>query len=139
GEWPDARMPSRGRGRSISFDFSRREAAGGAQAYLPGSRDLLSVATATQLFLFFVRDYQIILHAENAGDRLCLHFGNLFVHRAVYNAFQLHMAVVDNDSNRRLWVDRVLLQCWMAVYRLRHTQPELVIHRRHRQDFYVID
>lgn len=83
-------------------------------------------------------DLQIIGDRENAGDAIGAQAGEVLVAFVVDNAFESDPAAFDDDANRLLHSELILLQRWISVNRAEQAHTQAVIHRRWRQNLDLI-
>lgn len=77
-----------------------------------------------------VHDDEIVLYAEHTRNRTSLRARDLLVHRTIHHTIQFYMAIVHDDADGRLGVDRILLQGGMGVYRASDFQSQLMVEWR---------
>src|SRR5690348_10349025 len=75
------------------------------------------------------RNHQIVLYAEDAGDRGGLRVSYLTIGGRLDDTGQLDAAVLDDNAYRCLRIKRIHLQARMAVDGTRQTNTQLIIKR----------
>src|SRR5580692_6201617 len=80
-----------------------------------------------------ILDYlQVVVHFENPRDAVGSDVGKVLVALTVDNTFESDTAVLDNNSNRLLHSERVLLQGWILIDRPEQAIANPIVRTRWR-------
>src|ERR1035437_3251159 len=83
--------------------------------------------------------FKLVRHLEDAGYAVCTNVRNVFIHLAIPNAKEGHVAILYGDPDWLARIDGVLVQRWIAVDGACHLDADTVIHGRDGIDFDLVN